>query len=202
MQIHGIDPPAAGLNQRRLQQIRMVFLANAIAGRQRPEGPLDWARQPGGITYWEELGSVRLDPVRRRLEVLLLLKGRDGYSAGPDLPVTREYLRLFADPGDGCLVDAGLLELAVADCRAGAARAWACSRTRLSVELPRELGSPERVRAILSWQDVPPADDPEFRPVFGQRCDHHPETGAAGTPWLRVLRGHGGRGPGPARVAA
>lgn len=202
MQIQAIDPAASGLNQRRLKQIRMVFLANAIAGRERPQGPLDWARQPGGITYWEELGSVRLDPVRRRLEILLLLKGRDGYSAGPDVPVTREYLRLFADRGDGRLADAGLLEVPVADCRGGGARAWACSRTRLSVELPRELGTPERVRAILSWQDAPPAGDPEFRPVFGQRCDHHPETGAAGTPWLRVLRGHGARGARQAPVAA
>lgn len=202
MRMQAIDASAPGLNQRRLRQIRMVFLANAIAGRQRPPGPLDWARQPGGITCWEELGSVRLDPARRRLEILLLLKVRDGYSAGPDLPVTREYLRLFADPGDGRLLDAGLLELPVADCRGGAARAWACSRTRLSVELPRELGTPERVRAILSWQDVPPADDPEFRPVFGQRCDHHPETGTGGTPWLRVVRGPGLGGARQAWVAA
>ena len=184
MQIQSMEPASAGLNHRRLNQIRMVFLASGIAGRSLAPGSLDWARQPGGITFWEELGSLRLDAERRRLDILLLLKGGDGYSAGPDLPVTHEYLRLFADRGDGCLQDAGLLELPVADGRGSAARAWACSRTRLSMELPRGLEAPERVRAILSWQVPPPADDPEYRPVFGQRCDHHPEAGTGTTPWL------------------
>ena len=189
MEIQAFESASAGLTHRRLNQIRMVFLASGIAGRSLPPGSLDWARQPGGITFWEELGSLRLNADRRRLDILLLLKGADGYSAGPDLPVTQEYLRLFVDPGDGRFLDAGLLELPVADGQGGTARAWACSRTRLSMELPQGLAVPERVRAILSWQVPPPAGDPDYQPVFGQRCDHHPVAGAGSTPWLGGRRG-------------
>ena len=171
---------------RRLKQIRLVFLANAIAGRPPSEQPLDWARQPGGITYWEELGCLRLDASRRRLDIVVLTKGLDGYSAGADLPGTTEYLRLFADWGDGQFSSFGLLELPVANRRVRGARAWGCSRTRMSVEVPRREGGlePVRLRVVLSWQEVPPADDPEFQPVFGHRCDHQPLATPLLEPWL------------------
>lgn len=154
----------------RLNQVRMVFLANAMIGGELQAEEVDWARRLGPDDTWEGIRSIRHDALAEFVEVSIELRCGDGYGAGHDVPGTIEYLALYADWGDGeGLTTAGLIGLTVDDDDRRAANSVSPRRFRVRLDLPppRRGACPQELRAILSWHEPPPRNAPDFRPVFG-----------------------------------
>ncbi len=125
-----------------------------------------------GDTSFEELTCVGLNPATDILTGIVRIKQGGGYSGGPCTAGSFEFVRFYLDYGSGW-VDSGVAafnihDLGFADdlCYAVSvhidpAIRRACTRAPV---LPR-------VRAILSWNVSPPANTPDWHPVWGNRLE-------------------------------
>lgn len=139
---------------------------------------------------FEELTCVGLNPALDRLEATVQIKRSSGYG-GSDLctPGSTEYVRFFLDDGSGW-EDAGVAALAAhdlpdrKDCRGDGDKplTYAVSLTVDPRRRPCLRPVLPRVRAILSWNQEPPAGDPDFVPVWGNRLDRHVQVRPR--PWI------------------
>ena len=139
------------------------------------EGPFDVIFEQKANTGYEEIGCLGYHPERSRLEATIVIKRAFGYGGGPCTPGSTQYVRFFVREGK-TWVDAGVSATKVHDLPIGKDCAGApdhpfshvvgvtyapARRFCFSPQLPR-------VRAILSWQQMPPAGDPTFVPVWGE----------------------------------
>ncbi len=148
-----------------------------------------WA-QPAAITAagpaaaakpnsaFEEIGSVGYQPQTERLEAVIYINHPFGYGGRLCGQGTREYVRFFASADNGATwQDLGVQSVQVWDIPEGTEGRrrleyavtqphifdrWICRRPRIL-----------RVRAILSWNAVPPAGQPHHVPVWGEIHDTH-----------------------------
>lgn len=129
-------------------------------------------------TKYEEIGCVGFDPKFDRLEAVIHVKQPYGYGGGVCASGTPEYVRFYLSfDNGGSWHDQGIvsfraynipegtdgrkqLEYAVALRVHGLARICRFTRTVLC-------------RAILSWNDPPTPNDPDFTPVWGEVHDTH-----------------------------
>jgi hypothetical protein len=106
------------------------------------------------------------------LEAVIQVKKSSGYSGDICDPGSREYVRFYVDLHDnGILHDAGLASVRVHDIPGAKPL---CYAVFLDFEPFRKFCFSEnivRVRAILSWNVPPPANTPNFVPVWGNRLD-------------------------------
>jgi hypothetical protein len=134
-------------------------------------------------TYFEELTRVAVNPDAAVLEATVALKRAVGY--GRD---STEWVRFhLSSDGGASWQDAGLAS--------GTAYDLAAGYRPDAVTLTRPLPEPRRrpcalpvlplVRAILSWQIMPPAGRPGWTPVWGTVVDQpiRPEYLRAGNPY-------------------
>lgn len=129
----------------------------------------------GNQTY-ESLGCVGYQPQTERLEAVVYVHEPSGYGGGLCGPGTTEYVRFYASfDNGGSWTDLGLGAFNVWDVPEGTA-----GRRRLeyAVTLRRRFNRrlcffPQIVliRAILSWNAVPPPNTPNHIPVWGDRHD-------------------------------
>jgi hypothetical protein len=132
-------------------------------------------------TAFEELTCVGYNPDQGVLEAVIQIKLATGYSGDECLPGSFEYIRFFVNFGSG-YVDAGLTAINVHDIPDGKdcadetekplSYSASVSYTPSNTEDCDEPVLPT-VRAILSWQTIPPANDPNFNPVWGNHKDCH-----------------------------
>ena len=132
-------------------------------------------------TTFEELTCVGYNPDQGILEAVIQVKQPTGYLGNECTPGSFEYIRFFVDTGAG-FVDAGLAAVNVHDlpdandCAAQAEKPLSYSAS-VSYNPPNSEDCDEpilpAVRAILSWQTIPPANDPNFNPVWGNHFDCH-----------------------------
>jgi len=128
-------------------------------------------------TAYEELGSVGYHPETERLEAVVYIKRPTGYGGGVCRRGTPEFVRFFASLDGKSWEDLGLasftawdipgtdagrrrLEYAVT-LRHRFRRQW-CRRAQIV-----------RIRAILEWNEVPDAGNPDHIPTWGDRHDTH-----------------------------
>ena len=130
-------------------------------------------------TTFEELTCVGYNPDRGILEAVIQVKLPTGYSGNQCTKGSFEYIRFFVDSGAG-FVDAGLTAINVHDIP----NAKDCAK---QVEKPLNYSASisytppnaedcddpvlPKVRAILSWETIPPANNPNFNPVWGNHLD-------------------------------
>lgn len=127
-----------------------------------------------GDVGYEELTCVSYSPSRDRIEATVTVKRSFGYSGGPCTPGSFEHVRFYIDYGAGW-EDAGVSAINVHDLPLGVdchdesthplsyvcgvphtpRRDW-CGRPVLPL-----------VRAILSWNLQPPANQPDWPPPWG-----------------------------------
>lgn len=130
---------------------------------------------------FEELTCVGYNPDQQILEAVIQVKQATGYMGNECTPGSFEYIRFFVDSGSG-FVDAGLVAINVHDLP----DASDCEQTPekpLSYAASISYAPPNSedcddpvlplVRAILSWQTIPPSNDPNFNPVWGNHLDSH-----------------------------
>jgi len=153
-----------------------------------------------GDTTFEQLGCVGLDPNRSALAGVVKVKAPYGFNGGPCTTGSTEYVAFWVDWGIGfeyagtatinthdiAGIPAGGLEYAVA----------------LPVDLASHMQPCQKgpktavVRAILSWGSAPPATNPNYVPVWGNRVDAlvqipPGDTFFVGTPDIAIIGGVG-----------
>ncbi|MHA6511820.1 hypothetical protein [Tessaracoccus sp. Z1128] len=139
------------------------------------DGPFDVVDEQKSNTVYEEIGCLGYHPERNRLEATIVIKRAFGYSGGPCTPGSTQYVRFFVLES-GSWVDAGLSATQVhdisigKDCTGDPDHAFSHVVGVTYAPRRRFCFTPQlpRVRAILSWQQVPPAGDPDFVPVWGE----------------------------------
>ena len=153
------------LRERRM--FRLLLQSNANYFGTRPDSLLP-ARTPICCNrYYEDIACVTWDRKTHSLVAIIALHRSAGYAGGTRMSRTPEHLRFYLSlDGGKTWLDQGHASVDVENAPTDDDRHYAVSlEPRLSAE---ELGDGEvRVRAILAWDDLPPAENPEWKPVFG-----------------------------------
>ena len=131
-------------------------------------------------TAYEQLSCVGYSPERDELEATVQIKLPGGYGGDLCSAGSNEYVRFYVDYGAGWQ-DAGLASFNAHDIP----NSTDCAQERTKpltyvVTFPHD---PKRafcrrpvlpnVRAILSWNAIPPAGNPGWTPVWGNTLDRH-----------------------------
>lgn len=145
-----------------------------------PKSPFKAVKKIVGNTKYEELTCVGFNPNLDMLAATVQVKLPYGYKGGLCGPGSNEYVRFFIDYGDGWK-NAGLVAFNVhdipdaQDC-AGKSNKPLSYVVTLPIEPKRDYcGNPvlPDVRAILSWEEEPPDDDPDWPMVWGNVLERH-----------------------------
>jgi len=119
-------------------------------------------------TVYEEITCVGFNPQFDRLEAVVLIKRETGYGGGLCFGGTPEYIRFYADwNNDGNWTDLGMTHFTAYDIPGDKPLEYGVN---FDIDPPRKWCSIEnlpKVRAILSWNNPVPPNDPDFPPVWG-----------------------------------
>ena len=169
----GASVPAQRFEKERTQ-FRALLLSNPNYFGNIKVSPFQPVLKIVQNTTYEEIGCVGFHPESNRLEAVVFINEPAGYGGGVCSSGTPEYVRFYLDTGTGWQ-DAGLVSFTAYDIPAGAEGA---KRLEYDVTLtihPQKkfcfVANTARVRAILSWNAAPPANDPNFNPVWGDVHD-------------------------------
>lgn len=131
-----------------------------------------------GNTSYESIGCVGYNPTLALLEATVTIKRDFGYAGDLCSGGSTEFVRFYVDLGGGW-VDAGVAAFQAHDIPGG--RDCAGDATKpltYAVSLPFDPArhvcwTPQLplVRAVLSWQWMPPAGQPDWIPPWGERVE-------------------------------
>ncbi len=123
-------------------------------------------------TKYEELMCIGYNPPSKRLEAVVHIKQSFGYGGGVCSAGTQEYVRFFIDwNNDGNWKDVGMVSFTVYNILGEKPLEYAVT---LAIDVDDVFCKVEKlpkVRAILSWNVMPPANDPNWVPVWGNVKD-------------------------------
>lgn len=152
------------------QHFRAFLLSNPNYFGNLQESPFAPVKLLQSNTTYEELVCAGLSPAFDRLEAVLHVKQDTGYGGDICSNGTLEYVRFYVDLHDnGVWHDVGLASVRVYDIPGAKPL---CYAVQLDFDPIRKLCLREnivKVRAILSWNVPPPANSPNFVPVYGNR---------------------------------
>jgi hypothetical protein len=171
------DKPLAALEHLEERgQFRALLLANPNYFGNLKKSAFEPVLEVLNNTFYEEIGCVGFQPQFDRLEAVIYVKQAFGYSGDICSKGSPEYVRFFVSYDEGTTwQDLGLTSFTAYDIPDDTE-----GRKRLEYAVSLEFHPsrqlclrPKRakVRAILSWNDPPPAGNPEHDPVWGQRHD-------------------------------
>lgn len=144
-------------------------------------------------TTYEEVTCVGFSPQANRLDAVVRLKQGFGYGGGICAAGTPEYVRFYVSHDDGATwTDVGVTSFLAHDVSTGVT---GTRRLQFAVSLPYAparhwctVPNTLRVRAILSWNDLPTPNTPNEVPVWGNVLDAHVHVDARRfLPWKDVL---------------
>jgi hypothetical protein len=125
-----------------------------------------------GDTTYESIGCVGYNPQLSRLEAEVNIKLESGYLGGVCSSGSQEFVRFYISyDGGATWLDQGLTSFTVYD---------VAGPKPLEYDATLQINPPERfcfvenlptVRAILSWNVPPPANSPNWPPIWGQVVD-------------------------------
>jgi hypothetical protein len=138
------------------------------------------ATEFNGNTAYETIGCVGYNPTLGLLEATVQIKRAFGYGGDLCDRGSTEFIRFYVDLGSGW-VDAGLASFNAHDIADGHDCAkqsvkplsYAVSLPYAPARKPCYRPQLPRVRAILSWEWQPPANQPGWHPVWGTVVDRH-----------------------------
>lgn len=122
-----------------------------------------------GDTGFEELTCLGYNPDTQVLTAIVRIKQTSGYLGGPCTDGSQEFVRFYLDYGDGSWVDHGVASFNIHDLGFKDDLCYAVS----IVVKPKKSSCCDdkpvlpKVRAILSWNDLPTANMPAWPPVWG-----------------------------------
>ena len=127
-----------------------------------------------GNTYYENLGCLGLQPQFDLLKAVLYINQDNGYSGGLCSPGSKEYVRFYLSFDSGATwQDQGLTSLTVHDIQHDGRLEYAVEMPIKPHILSCKKTTPILARAILSWNVPPPANTPNYVPVWGNHVDAH-----------------------------
>lgn len=118
-------------------------------------------------SYYEEICCLGYSPKEGLLVAVIRLHQSAGYGTGTRISSAPEHVRFYLSFDDGkCWDDQGCASVDAHNVAAGKDRQQA-----VALELPEGAAPPSekpvRFRAVLSWNAAPPANAPDWKPVFG-----------------------------------
>lgn len=123
-------------------------------------------------TSYEELKCVGYNPHIEQLEAVVHLKRDYGYGGDICSIGTPEYVRFFADWNNtGHWEDLGMAHFTAYNLPGDKPLEYAVTLDIDPKERVCTIENLPKVRAILSWNDPPPPDDPDFVPVWGNMAE-------------------------------
>lgn len=160
--------------ERERGQFKRLLLANPNYFGNLADSPFSPNVDMVGNTAYEELTCVGFDHHHDLLEATIAVKRAFGYGGDLCSPGSQEYVRFFLDYGGGWQ-DQGVVALNIhdlpddQDCERQPEKPLTYAASLRIEPERRRCDQPAlpRIRAILSWQWIPPAGDPEWRPVWG-----------------------------------
>jgi hypothetical protein len=162
--------PTAGRLPMERARFRSLLLGNPNYFGNLLKSPFKPVKALQGITTFEELVCAGLSPAHDRLEAVVHVKADAGYGGNICSAGSREYVRFYVDLHDnGVWHDVGVTSVKVHDIPGDKPL---CYAVKLDFQPFRKFCFAEnivKVRAILSWDVPPPANDPGFTPVYGNR---------------------------------
>lgn len=129
-----------------------------------------------GNTSYERLVCLGYHPQQRRLEGVVHIFQPSGYGSDICGPGTPEYVRFYLSFDNGATwVDQGLTSFAAHNIPEGTARGRHLEYgVQIEANPPRRFcfgNLIARARAILSWNNPPPPNQPNWNPVWGNRLE-------------------------------
>jgi hypothetical protein len=125
-------------------------------------------------TTYEEIGCLGFQPHLSQLEAVIFIKRPFGYGGGLCTAGTQEYVRFYLSFDNGATwLDEGMTSFVAHDIPGEQRLEYAVSRR---VDPARRFCFSEniiRARAILSWNNPPPANTPNHVPVWGNVVNAH-----------------------------
>lgn len=133
-----------------------------------------------GNTTYEKVSCLGFNPALNLLEATVLIKLPGGYNGTLCTTGSTEYVRFYIDYGGGW-IDAGLASFNAHDIPNSLDCAKKLDKplsyvVSLSLDPHRDICKRPvlpKVRAILSWQTMPPAGQPNWPPIWGNVLDQH-----------------------------
>lgn len=162
------------------------------------EGLLDKIKiKTNGDTSFEQLNCIGVRPASSSLEGVLTVKKPLGYSGSLCADGSTEYVAFWADFNDGT----GFHHLATTSVNVHDLNAVPATGVQYAVfakanfsqwKVPCEVGPRiGRLRAILSWETAPPANNPNYVPTWGNRVECRfqilPGAGVSHTPLIETV---------------
>lgn len=151
---------------------KVLLLTNPNYFGNLAESPFKPVLPISGNTYYEELACVGYQPQQERLEAVVYINQPSGYGTDVCGPGTPEYVRFYLSFDNGATwQDQGMTSFQAFNIPEGTEGS---KRLEYAVTLAADV-HPRfclfdlliRVRAILSWNNPPPANQPNWVPVWG-----------------------------------
>jgi len=162
-------------------QFKELLLGNPnYFGKVSAEAKFPVVKKMEGNTKYESVSCVGYDPDRRLLEATVLVKLPYGYGGNLCSAGSTEFVRFYVDTGGGWM-DAGAAAFNAhdipndTDCFGGRTKPLSYVLT-VPYDPPRKVCKAPNlpnVRAILSWNVLPPPGQPNWNPPWGNVHDCH-----------------------------
>jgi hypothetical protein len=157
-----LEPEAARAN------MPLLLLANPNYFGTAPNTGIAPVLNIAGDTAYEQLGCVGYNATLGRLEAVIAINQDSGYNGGLCTAGSQEYVRFYTSADNGATwQDQGVASFTVNDLPGPKPLQYSVA---LPVSLPAYwcvIDNLPLVRAILSWNVAPPANTPDFVPVWG-----------------------------------
>ncbi|MCB2127931.1 MAG: hypothetical protein KDE03_02345 [Rhodobacteraceae bacterium] len=126
-----------------------------------------------GDTSFEQLTCIGYNPDTEILTAIVRIKQQTGYGGDACSDGSDEFVRFYLDYGDGSWVDHGVASFNIHDLPFKDPLCYAVS---VHIRPKRRSCCDDKpvlpkVRAILSWNTMPPANMPNWVPVWGNRLE-------------------------------
>ncbi|HTL07975.1 MAG TPA: hypothetical protein VL307_06945 [Chitinophagaceae bacterium] len=148
--------------------------------------------QIAGNVFYEELKCVSYSPATQILHAAITVKQNGGYSGGPCTNGSFEYVRFYVDYlRNGTWIDEGVTSTNVHDL---AFQESLCYNVQLKIDPAKKACCDDpavlpRVRAILSWNSAPPANAPNWVPVWGNTMETNIQIAPSKSLWCLIKKG-------------
>ena len=174
----GKDSAGAQLFEKERGQFKALLLSNPNYFGNLADSKFKAVINLQGNTTYEEIGCVGFQPQFNRLEAVIFVKQQTGYGGGICSNGSQEYVRFYLSYDNGATWgDVGVTGFTAYDIPATVTH-----EQRLEYAVTLDISPRHRfcfnsnivlVRAILSWNVAPPANTPNFIPVWGEVHNTH-----------------------------
>ena len=120
--------------------------------------------------YYEQLGNINYSPMTGKINAVVIIKRATGYLGKPYQGGSKEYIRFYVDyDNSGNWVDEGVIGLGVYDHNVEEDLFYEVESGVIPKirNLYDKEGIMPRVRAILSWNTMPPVNHPDWNFIWG-----------------------------------